>query len=209
MSQVSPEFYNPSNYEHLYRWVSYWYQIQAVLRARPTTVLEIGPGTGVMSHYLRNRLGIEVTTFDFDKSLNPDVVGDVRNLKNYFSPGSFDCVCAFQVLEHIPYEDFEKTLDHLAIVSRDSVLISLPYWGYFFQFRLRVFKRFSLCFGRKITRPFTWHFNGQHYWEIGTRQFPLRRVVKSISAKLLIERHYFCPDYPYHYFFECRLKHTD
>lgn len=209
MPQVSPEFYNPSNYEHLYRWISYWYQIQAVLRARPVTVLEIGTGTGIMSDYLRNRLGIKVTTFDFDKSRNPDVVGDVRNLNGYFPARAFDCICAFQVLEHIPYEDFEKMLEDLAFVSRNAVLISLPYWGYFFQFRLRLFKQFSFALGKKITRPFTWQFNGEHYWEIGTRQFPLRRVLKSISTRLQVNTHYFCPDYPYHYFFECRLKNTD
>jgi SAM-dependent methyltransferase len=205
MAQVLPDHYGPSIYEHLYRWISYWYQIQAILRANPSTVLEIGPGTGVLTNYLRNRLGIKVTTFDFDSTRNPDVVGDIRNLTDYFDVASFDCVCAFQVLEHIPYHDFEKVLGHLASVSRKHVLLSLPYWGYFIQFRIRLFK-VSFAFGIKVTRPFTWHFDGQHYWEIGTRGYPLRRVLNSISTVLQIDRHYFCPDYPYHYFFECRRK---
>lgn len=206
MVQVSSSHYTPCTYEHLYRWISYWYQIQAILRATPRTVLKIGPGTGVVTDYLRNRLGIRVTTFDFDSSRNPDIVGDVRKLADYFRDASFDCVCAFQVLEHIPYHDFEKVLEHLAHVSREHVLISLPYWGYFVQFRVRLFKEFVLAFGRKVTRPFTWQFDGQHYWEIGTRGYPLRRVMDSISEVLQIEKHYFCPDYPYHYFFECRRK---
>ena len=61
MAQVSPDFYTPTNYEHFYKWVSYWYQIQAILHTHPASVLEIGPGTGVMSDYLRNRLGIKST----------------------------------------------------------------------------------------------------------------------------------------------------
>ena len=205
MPQVSPVNYCPSNYDEFHRWASYWYQIRAVMRAAPKTVLEIGCGTGVVSHYLRERLKMKVTTFDFDPALAPDIVGDVRELNQYFDLASFDCVCAFQVLEHIPYKDFQPCLAQMNQVTRRAVVISLPYWGYFLQLRLRLFKqRYTLAFGRKITRPFTWQFNGQHYWEIGTREYPLQRVVDAVVEILEIERHYFCPDHPYHYFFECR-----
>jgi SAM-dependent methyltransferase len=206
MPQVASDFYDSGSYDELHRWISYWYQIQAVVRAEPANVLEIGCGTRVMSDYLRNQVNIDVTTFDFDASRAPDVVGDVRSLSEHFSSASFDCVCAFQVLEHIPYEDFEGTLKQLAEVTRKSVIISLPHWGYFFQFRIHLFKQLEVVFGRKVTRPFTWQFNGQHYWEIGTRRYPLKRVLRSISKVLGIDRHYFCPDYPYHYFFECQRR---
>lgn len=52
--QVAPEHYDFERYEELERWISYWYQIRAVLAVKPRTVLEIGPGSGVFNRYLRH-----------------------------------------------------------------------------------------------------------------------------------------------------------
>jgi hypothetical protein len=207
MTQVPSDHYSATGYDEWHRWVSYWYQIRAAMRAAPSSVLEIGVGTRVVSHYLTERLAYDVTTFDFDASLSPHVVGDVRELEQHFAPDTFDCVCAFQVLEHLPYEDFLPTLTQLNRVARRSVLISLPHWGAILQFRIRVLRlRWCLVWGRKFTPPHTWTFDGEHYWEIGTRGYALKKVIRDIRQVLDIERHYFCPDYPYHYFFECRVK---
>jgi predicted SAM-dependent methyltransferase len=160
-----------------------------------------------LSLYLRHCMGLKVTTFDFDESLKPDVVGDIRNLENYFRPNSFDVLCAFQVLEHLPFMHFYPSLVQMSRIAKTHVIISLPHWGYFFHVRLWV-KRWQYVFGRKITRPFTWQFDGEHYWEIGTRDHPMEKIVKIISQVLDINDRYFCPDYPYHYFFECNVKET-
>lgn len=184
--------------------MAYWYQLRALARTGARSVLEIGRGTGVVSDYLRRR-GFRVVTLDIDPALRPDVVGDVRNAAALFRPRAFDAVCAFQVLEHLPFADFAPTLAGLAQVARRSVVFSLPHWGYTLHVRLWV-KRYQLVFGRKLTRPFTWRFDGQHHWEIGTRGYPLARVVATVASVLDIDAHYFCPDYPYHYFFECRVK---
>ena len=207
MAQVSKKHYDFQNYIELHRWVSYWHQLNAILRTKARTVLEIGYGTGIVSKCMRDNLELEVTTFDFDLSLKPDVVGDVRKISDYFNPESFDCVCAFQVLEHIPYDDFESVLPQLAKLSTRNVLISLPYWGYPIQLRFNLLKsNWSGFFSRKITRPYNWKFDGEHYWEIGTSQYPLRKVRKSIEKSLIIKKQYFCPDYAYHYYFECTKR---
>ena len=204
--QVTLDHYKPEQYEELHRWISYWYQIQSIIRSGAKSVLEIGLGTGIVTHYLRHRLGLKVTTLDFDESLNPDIVGDVRELASLVGGRQFDAVAAFQVLEHLPFEDFVPVLKQMARVSRKVVLISLPYNGTFFQVRLKVW-RLSVAFGRKIPRYCKWRFDGEHYWEIGTRGHSLTRIRSAIKAVLDIEWEYFCPDYPYHYFFECRVRH--
>lgn len=204
MPQVAAEHYTFGRYDQRHRWLAYWYQLQTIARTGARSVLEIGRGSGVVSDYLRRR-GIHVVTLDIDPALRPDVVGDVRHVGALFRPRSFDTVCAFQVLEHLPFADFAPTLAQMAQVARRHVIISLPHWGYAVHVRLWL-KRYHFVFGRKITRPYTWRFDGQHHWEMGTRGHSLRRVVETVAHVLDIERHYFCPDYPYHYFFECRVK---
>jgi len=200
--QVSSEHYSSQNYDEFHRWMSYWYQIQSVARNQPQTVLEIGAGSGVLSSYLRTQLRLEVTTFDFDKSLRPDLIGDVRGLDSYVPERGFDAVVAFQVLEHLPFDDFIPTLQQLARASGRSVIFSLPHYGYDLQIRFRL-RKWNWGFGRKISKNPVWSFDGEHYWEIATRGHSLSRVRQAVGSVLKIRRDYFCPDYPYHYFFEC------
>ena len=205
MTQVSPQHYEGQKYDKLHRWISYWYQIQCVIRSGATNVLELGCGNKAFSTYLRDQLNVKVTTFDFDNSLEPDVLGDVRFLENYFQPKAFDAVCAFQILEHLPYEYFCPVILQMGKITKRHIFISLPHWGYFVQFRFWL-KRWQYAYGRKITRPYRWEFDGQHYWEIGVRGYPLKNILGCLDTHIIVDKHYFCPDYPYHYFFECRVK---
>ena len=38
--QVDADHYQPDNYDELHRWVSYWYQIQSIVRAQPKSILK-------------------------------------------------------------------------------------------------------------------------------------------------------------------------
>ena len=53
-------------------------------------MLEIGVGNRTVSNYLKEN-GVDITTFDFDKELKPDIVGDVRDMKG-IKDNSFDVV---------------------------------------------------------------------------------------------------------------------
>ena len=203
--QVPTTHYTAAHYDELHRWISYWYQIQAVVRSGARSVLEVGVGSGILSSYLRTRLGLEVTTFDFDASLRPVIVGDVRELSVCCGDDCADTVVAFQVLEHLPFADFEKALEEMARTTRRSVIISLPHYGWDASFRARFWKR-QWAFGFRLSKNPTWSFNGEHHWEIATKGHSLSTVRGVIGRVLDIERDYFCPDYPYHYFFECRRK---
>jgi hypothetical protein len=197
MPQVDATHYALGEYDDFKRWTSYWHQIQTIRRCRPRNVLEIGVGSGVLTWYMRERLKIDVTTVDIDPVLEPDVLSDVRELCGRVAPGSFDLVCAFQVLEHLPFDQFEAALSELAAVSRDQVVITLPNNGRTLQLRMDVW-RFQMAFGRKLGWRRQWRFDGQHHWEVGTIGHSAREVRRRFSRVLTLEREAIYPDNPYH-----------
>lgn len=195
--QVDASHYEPAEYDDFKRWTSYWHQIQTIRRCAPRNVLEIGVGSGLLSWYMREKLKLEVTTVDIDPALRPDVLSDVRQLSQHLAPRSFDLVCAFQVLEHLPFDQFERALEQLAAVSRDYVLITLPNNGRTFQLRAEMW-RLQIAFGRKIGWRRRWRFDGEHYWEVGTIGHSPSEVRRRISRVLRLESESIYPDNPYH-----------
>ncbi len=106
--QVAPDHYDFERYDDRERWMSYWHQIRSVLAVRPRTVLEIGPGSGVFRGYLQ-RAGVDVKTLDIDASRGVDYVADLTRLDETLPSGlTFDAICAFQVLEHLPLSELDK-----------------------------------------------------------------------------------------------------
>lgn len=195
--QVPPEHYDFHRYDTLERWGSYWYQLRAALRGQPRSVLEIGSGTRVFRSYLEN-CGVEVRSVDIDDTRRPDYVADVSDLDGTLPPGlRFDCVAAFQVLEHLPYDRFEACLAGLARRAAPVCLLSLPYHGV--QFRLAG-SFAGLRFSRGISIPFPWayRFNGEHHWELGW-QHPIRSVTHTIAKYFDVIERGFIPENPYHY----------
>ena len=106
------------------RWRQYWRQQKLMdgLLQSGQTLLEIGPGNGFTSSYLR-RQGFDVTTLDIDPDKHPDIVA---NVATYEFPQSYDAVLAFEVFEHIPFEKFEQVVRRIAAVAGDYVFLSLP-----------------------------------------------------------------------------------
>jgi ubiquinone/menaquinone biosynthesis C-methylase UbiE len=169
MPQVSKEEgYRFERYGGASRFASYACQIAEILKTVPVNVLEIGVGDGVVGGYLKRQTAIRYTCADIADDLKPDVVADVRRLP--FPDGSFDTVCAFEILEHIPFQDFEKAFSELVRVARKYVLISLPHFGPPVKFLLKLPFLPELSFAYKIPYPRAHVFNGQHYWEIGNER---------------------------------------
>lgn len=185
--QVKKSHYFRKKYNSLERFVSYYYQTSLVadLTGNFGKVLEVGVGANIISTYLKSA-GLEVVTCDIDKNLNPDVMADIRSLP--FDGDMFDVVTAFEVLEHLPWEDFEKALAELKRVSKKNVVISLPYRSTSFEFVFKfpgirtIFKTNFLAFFVR----FPWFFkgfasSGQHYWEIDGYNYRLSKVVKILK----------------------------
>lgn len=202
--QVPPQHYEFGSYDDLERWGSYWHQLRAALATRPRRVLEIGTGTRVFRSYLENR-GIEVRSVDIDATRGPDYVADVSDLDNTLPAGlTFDCVAAFQVLEHLPYERFEACLAGLARRASPWCLISLPYFGLHFRLSLS-FAGLRLSRGFSIPAPMRWKFNGEHYWELGWEHSP-RAVTRTMAKYFEVVSRGFVPENPYHYLWVLRSR---
>ncbi|MDI3501048.1 MAG: hypothetical protein PWP22_819 [Thermoanaerobacter sp.] len=202
--QVPKEHYF-KGYDTKDRWISYWYQINEVLKTNPETVLEVGIGNKTVSDYLK-KLGICVTTVDIDEDLEPDYVCSVTELSKYFEENSFDTVLCAEVLEHMPFEYFETALEELWKVSKKYIILSLPHFGLGFNLSLKIplLRRINLTI--KVPLPLKHKFDGQHYWEIGKKGYPLRKIKTVLSRKYYIEKTYLLPENLYHRFFVLRVK---
>jgi len=202
--QVPPHHYDFERYDDLERWGSYWYQIRSALRTNPRRVLEIGSGTRVFRSYLE-RQNIAVHSVDIDATRTPEYIADVSDLDASLPPDQrYDCVAAFQVLEHLPYEKFEACLAGLASRAAPWCLISLPYFG--FQFRL-AWNFLGLRFSRGFSLPYLrrHRFDGEHYWELG-REHPIRAVTATMARHFEVVERGFVRENPYHYLWVLRSR---
>ena len=202
--QVSKEHYL-GKYDDIRRFISYFYQIDLVRKLHPETVLEIGIGNKTVANYLKQN-GITIDTCDFDQNLNPDYTADIRDLP--FADASYDVVMACEILEHLPFEDVEKALRELQRVSKKYVLVSIPYASGGFELLLK----FPLL-NKIIKRPFLdlffrvpyffmgIEFAGQHYWEMGRKNYPRRKIQSTFGKYFTILKEVRPVLDHYHHFF--------
>jgi SAM-dependent methyltransferase len=121
--QVEAEHYSGTVYNSKERVCSYWHQVDEVRGLGARTVLEIGPGAGIVTDWLR-RAGMEVTTLDMDPALGANVHGSATDLP--FGDDAFDAVLCAQVLEHMPFGEVERALAEFARVGRTGAVLSVP-----------------------------------------------------------------------------------
>ena len=162
-----------NNFESKEHWSLYWEQINLVLKElkKGDTLLEIGPGTGFLSNYLRSK-GYQVTTLDIDKQKSPDIQ---CNIVEYSFPDQYDHIIAFEVFEHIPYDKFTEVLPKLRKSARKNLFFSLPRnYKVWFSIDLIItyIRNVSFTFKtkrRKITTI-------THFWELDYKDFTLKNL---------------------------------
>ncbi|MUH00224.1 methyltransferase domain-containing protein [Scytonema sp. UIC 10036] len=196
---------NIKNSEYLSkdRLISYHHQMRLIfsLGHQVKNVLEIGIFNSLMTHLLKSS-GYNVTTADIDPNLKPDLIVDLT--RDFSLPkDTFDAIVLFQVLEHLPYEQSEQALQKLAEATKKFVIISIPSCTQFLaiQVRFAYFQRPRHLF---INIPKFWSTKPickQHYWEMGLKGYPKKRILNSVAKAGLTVKHEFVdPTYPYHYF---------
>ncbi|MBT5739542.1 class I SAM-dependent methyltransferase, partial [Candidatus Woesearchaeota archaeon] len=190
------------NYDDFNRFISYFNQIESIKKTNPDNILEIGVGNNTLSTYLRSK-GFDLTTCDFDESLKPDIVADIRKLP--FEENQFDTVVAFEILEHLKFKEFEGCLKQLHKVSNKYVIISLPYSGIYLEILIRfpwikkiIKKDFIRIF---LSVPLITHkFRcKQHYWEVGRKGFSKNKVRKLFKKDFIIKEDFRLPISPHHW----------
>jgi SAM-dependent methyltransferase len=188
---------------------AYYYQVKFITECNPNKVLEVGIGNKTLNNILKQH-NISVTSCDFDEILQPDIVGDVRNLP--FRDNEFDVVCAFQILEHLPWEDIPKAMQELSRVTSKFAVISIPYTPVSIDLVIKS-SIFARLFGRWELRFFinlafitrSWKYDGVHHWEMGKRNYPRRKIRAQIQEyfKIVQEKR---TDLSYQYFFVLEKK---
>ena len=124
--------------ENEVHWSLYWKQLDLIVRStRPgESLLEIGVGTGVSARRL-HEIGLDVVTMDIDADKQPDIVA---NIVDYDFPHKYDNVSAFEVFEHIPFDQFLMVLGRLLSRAKRNVFFSVP-------------RRETILFEARIARP--------------------------------------------------------
>ncbi|MCW9057755.1 MAG: class I SAM-dependent methyltransferase [Gammaproteobacteria bacterium] len=206
--QVEKEHYLFSKYMNKRRWCSVWHQLDEVLSLQPDKVLEVGPGSG-MFKVVAEKFGLNVDTLDISEDLNPDIVASATEMP--IADNSYDLVCSFQMLEHLPIEMSLAAFKEMARVSRNTLVISLPdaepCWPYSIYIPRVGQKSFH------IKNPFLkikkHEFDGEHYWEINKKGYELNSIQKWLldaAQGFELANTYRVPEIPYHRFFIYKRK---
>lgn len=200
-SQVARPHYYGLNYITPSRFASYAYQLMEIMVLKPNNVLEIGIGNGLVSCMLR-KAKIQVTTVDFDKAICPDIVASVTDMS--VRGGSFDVVVCFEVLEHLPYNHFNRAVSEIFRISNSYAILSLPdvQRAYRIDAQFPKIGEIKKLIHIPRLRKLIHIFDGEHYWEIGKANYPLSKIIKDIQiAGFRIEKTYRAFENPYHRFF--------
>jgi ubiquinone/menaquinone biosynthesis C-methylase UbiE len=201
MSAENEHHYFKKAYDVKGRFSSYWHQINEIVSVAPTKVLEIGIGTGFAAKYLKER-GVDIINIDVLHSLKPNITASVLAIP--FCSEIFSIVACYEVLEHIPYENFTGALEELARVSRKHVVISLPdiTTAYRFFVELPRMKPIKKLVSHPFHRSPPHIYDGHHHWEIGKQYYNLRKIKCDIKKTgLEIIKSYRVFEFPYHRFF--------
>ena len=177
--------YDFNKYVDISRWHSYYHQIKAVCECGWKSVLLVWIWDWIVVEILR-KLGFNVTTFDFDEGLNPDIVWDVKKIDEYIYD-KYDIVVCSQVLEHIPFELFEATIKRICKITK-NLLLSLPnknirvkFWFYapilgdiIKKIHFRMFWKNQ----RDVNKEWFW----EHYWEVDAlpkwKKYKIEKILK-------------------------------
>lgn len=128
-------------------------------------------------------MGIDHTSVDLAADLSPDILASALELP--LADESFDLTCAFQVLEHMPYQDSLAAFRELCRVSRQDILISLPNAGAAFLLTLPLLG--SLRQLLQLPLPTLQPMIRSHHREIGRPGTGMGRLTRDLrqSARLI------------------------
>lgn len=183
------------------RILSYYHQIEEALQVNPNRVLVVGKGDNIVPVILKNE-GIDVETFDVLEDLKPTYCGDIREFIEVIENRKFDCIMCCQVLEHIPFKDFENVIQQFSKTATQKVIISLPVSSISAYFDLGLPK--NIRFYLSINIPYfivKGKIMEKHCWEIGHGSIKQKDVINLLNKYFTIVRTYRVKTYEYHRFF--------
>jgi len=219
--------YAEASYARAKNFTSVWHQLNEIWRLPKSevhSILEVGKGIGLFNSII-DSYDYDVTTLDIDDTYQPDLVGNILDMP--VPENSYDLVCAFEVLQHVPSKKMGKALKEIVRVASRYVYISLPCrtssvkFDIALEFRQRFLNRLS-CNGRffrsfgvgkladndedEMLKRLDKHH--PHYWEVGTRSFAKKSILKRLDdANLKVIKQFHNPEHAYHWFILCEVSH--
>jgi SAM-dependent methyltransferase len=171
--QVDVGHYRSEGFSSL-RIDSFAQQIKEISFSECKSILEVGVGGGLISHFLKLFEELQYTGIDIDSDLQPDVIGSVTKMP--FLNKQFELTLCCQVLEHLPFYEFEKALKELNRVTSKTVILSLP------DQRKRM--GLSICVPKLQWKKFELNYrilgskykDKWHQWEIGYKNVPFSLI---------------------------------
>lgn len=217
-SELYKKWTSDFNEKRYFEWQSIWFQAKEIIH-RPDihSVLEFGSGRNLTKAIIEH-FGIRHLSVDVSDRFYPDIVSSIEE---FSTDEKFDIVCAFEVLEHNPFEKFEGLLLKMKSFSKKYVYISLPFSGRWFSIQMNVNlpkvltrKVFSFSMNRlrKKIKPIQEYMLREdkynpHWWEVGDKKTPQKRVVQIIEkCGLELIESFHNPTFPYHLFFLLKVN---
>ena len=200
--QVGTQHYGFLRYTPKGRWVSYWHQVTEVLGLHANTCLVVGVGDDIVANVLRREIN-QCESIDIDPDLRPTLVGSVTQIP--LPSKSVDVVLCSQVLEHLPFDQFEAAIREMSRVARLGIVLSLPQLSRAWSIRVGPVRRRDRQFW--ISLPFTRYLppNDQQYWEVDAKGYPVKRVRNILRRYGRLTMDYRVPEHPYHHFWVLSL----
>ncbi len=181
---IEKNAYLNASYFDLRQLCTYAHQINDIYNLHLNQILEIGIGNGFTSHYLKNA-GFDVMTVDINCKLNPDLCCGIDEVEDHVKGKKFDLVVCCEVLEHLPFSEFESILKIFRRLSK-NLYITLPNYNRVFGFggfvKLLPKKVFSLK-EFMIEVPNTKKLDYEHFWEVGSSNETKKKQIKNILEK--------------------------
>ena len=208
IKQVNKSHYDFNKYVNKSRWNSFYHQIYELIKTAPDSILEVGVGSGITKGILKDVLHYKYETIDIDEELNPDYIGSVLAMP--FADSQFDVIGCFQVLEHLPFENFETALSELFRVANKAVILSLPNAEFVRRIHIP-----GIISNKLIKIPFMLKkrhvFDGEHFWEINKVGYELSKIIAIIqknakSFDFILEKEYRVYETPGHHFFVLKKR---
>ena len=169
-------------------WIFYWYQ-QKIMEhfinpERSETILELGVGSEFTANYCRSK-GFKVTTLDIDEEKKPDILA---NVVEYNFEKRYDHLMAFEILEHLPYEEAIKIIKKIPTCIKKYAFISLPRNERTlldFELKLPLLKKIKVEWKVKARNIFT----ETHHWELDYKEYTIKKIEETfIDSGLQIKR---------------------
>jgi len=177
-------------------WYRYFFILKEIIRLKPQRILEIGEGSGIVRRTIEP-VAKNYETMDINENLKPTHLNDIRNFIAELKE-KFDCIIAADILEHIPFDDFEKSLKNIFNYLKDGgyALITIPHRASYFLLMTPTYQPKVIriptgfcspgAFYRRFIKRKIW-IDPDHEWEIGDGKHTIKdieKIMKNVGFKI-------------------------